>query len=203
MNDRYDDEEEGDERLDEFLCEYVDGTMEAGVRASFEEYLAQNPDLAAHVRGLVLTRSLLCSHRECAHAPSTLQRRLQIEIARDQMGTTPDTVPVGGLGRFATFTSVVGFAVLLGAVVGTSFVRGNLPGGDDPAYTVRTEKGSVASDAHGHASAVRPPRVAVASFGIMGPANAMPTLGSSLAVTPISGSDSLSARALRRSGANP
>lgn len=203
MNDRYDGEEEGDERLDEFLCEYVDGTMEAAARASFEEYLAQNPDLAAHVRGLVLTRSLLCSQRACAHAPSTLQRRLQIEIARDQLGTPADAVPVGGLGRFATFTSVVGFAVLLGAAVGTSFVRGSRPGDGDSSYVSRTEKRSVASDAHGHTGRIRPPHVAVASFGIIGPANIMPVLGSSRSMTPISGSDSLSAHALRRTGSVP
>lgn len=62
----------GDDRpyawLDEWLCEYVDGTMDPPLRAVFEEYMRANPDLKAHVERLEETRDLLC---QCGRMPST------------------------------------------------------------------------------------------------------------------------------------
>jgi anti-sigma factor RsiW len=48
------------EWLDEWLCEYVDGTMDPSVEAVFEQYVEANPELKAHVQRLRQTRELLC-----------------------------------------------------------------------------------------------------------------------------------------------
>jgi hypothetical protein len=48
------------EWLDEWLCEYVDGTMDPALEIVFEEYVEANPDLKAHVERLQETRQLLC-----------------------------------------------------------------------------------------------------------------------------------------------
>jgi len=48
------------EWLDEWLCEYVDGTMDPSVEAVFEQYVEANPELKAHVERLRQTRELLC-----------------------------------------------------------------------------------------------------------------------------------------------
>jgi anti-sigma factor RsiW len=45
--------------LDEWLCEYVDGTMDPSLEAVFEQYVEANPKLKAHVRRLRQTRDLL------------------------------------------------------------------------------------------------------------------------------------------------
>jgi anti-sigma factor RsiW len=46
--------------LDEWLCEYVDGTMDPSLEAVFEQYVEANPELKAHVERLQKTRDLLC-----------------------------------------------------------------------------------------------------------------------------------------------
>jgi len=44
------------EWLDEWLCEYVDGTMDPSVEAVFEQYVEANPELQAHIERLRQTR---------------------------------------------------------------------------------------------------------------------------------------------------
>ena len=46
--------------LDEWLCEYVDGTMDPALAFIFEQYVEANADLKAHVESLRETRELLC-----------------------------------------------------------------------------------------------------------------------------------------------
>jgi len=58
--DRPDDGAPSYEWLDEWLCEYVDGTMDPSVEAVFEQYVEANPELKAHVERLRQTRELLC-----------------------------------------------------------------------------------------------------------------------------------------------
>ena len=52
--------------ISEWLCEYVDGTMDPSMQAVFEEYMEANPELADHVERLCRTRTLLseCQCRE-------------------------------------------------------------------------------------------------------------------------------------------
>ena len=69
--------------LDEWLCEYVDGTIDPVVRQALEEYMQVNPALAGHVERLRQTRNLLCCYG-CRHqAPKSLQPRLQRRLASE------------------------------------------------------------------------------------------------------------------------
>jgi anti-sigma factor RsiW len=52
--------------LNEWLCEYVDGTMDPSLRRVFEKYVEANPDLKAHIERLRHTRELLC---RCSQSP--------------------------------------------------------------------------------------------------------------------------------------
>ncbi len=74
--------------LDEYLCEYVDNTMDPCVRKVFEEYLVVDPVLAEHVKQLRHTRELLFHYGCRHHAPSGLQvrlrQRLGLEMIRSQ-----------------------------------------------------------------------------------------------------------------------
>ena len=45
--------------LDEFLVEYVDGTIDPVVSKALEEYMAANPRLVSHVENLKYTRDIL------------------------------------------------------------------------------------------------------------------------------------------------
>ena len=51
--------------LDEFLCEYVDGTMDPDVRVVFEEYLAENPEVAQQVECMRHARMMLRCSSDC------------------------------------------------------------------------------------------------------------------------------------------
>ncbi|MFB6247675.1 MAG: anti-sigma factor [Salinibacter sp.] len=53
------------EWIDEWLCEYVDGTMDPSLEAVFEQYVEANPELEAHIKRLQQTRDLLC---ECGRS---------------------------------------------------------------------------------------------------------------------------------------
>jgi anti-sigma factor RsiW len=65
--------------LDEWLCEYVDGTMDPSLEAVFEQYVEANPELKAHIQRLEETRDLLC---ECG-----LPRDPSPDAERDRCGT--------------------------------------------------------------------------------------------------------------------
>lgn len=95
--------------LDEFLCEYVDGTMDPVVREVFEEYVRDNPDLAEHVQCLCDARDALvhsaCSCRLKADFIDRLRRRLSVEQARADRSILPEMV--SQLGYLAAFTSAL------------------------------------------------------------------------------------------------
>jgi len=95
--------------LDEFLCEYVDGTMDPVVREVFEEYVRDNPDLAEHVKCLCEAREALihssCACRLKADFLERLRRRLTVEQARTEKTVLPDIV--SQLGYLAAFTSAL------------------------------------------------------------------------------------------------
>lgn len=75
--------------LDEFLCEYVDGTMDPVVRRVFEDYLHQNPQLIEHIECLRHTRSMLCLYGCRMRAPDALQERLHARLARESVSCEP------------------------------------------------------------------------------------------------------------------
>ncbi|PSQ75835.1 MAG: hypothetical protein BRD33_03820 [Bacteroidetes bacterium QH_6_63_17] len=61
------------EWLDEWLCEYVDGTMDPSMEAVFEQYVEANPELKAHVERLRKTREILCGCDAPGSEPSDLE----------------------------------------------------------------------------------------------------------------------------------
>jgi anti-sigma factor RsiW len=61
------------EWLDEWLCEYVDGTMDPSMEAVFEQYVEANPELKAHVERLQKTREILCGCDAPESEPSDLE----------------------------------------------------------------------------------------------------------------------------------
>ena len=84
MEEGYEHSEENDfAHLDEWLCEYVDGTIDPIVREALEEYMQANPALASHVESLMETRHLLCNFG-CKHkAPSRLQPLLRYRLENE------------------------------------------------------------------------------------------------------------------------
>ncbi|MEF8816837.1 MAG: hypothetical protein V5A58_08605 [Salinibacter sp.] len=69
------------EWLDEWLCEYVDGTMDPSVEAVFEQYVEANPELKAHVERLRQTRELLCGCE--GEKPESSLTATAVEVERD------------------------------------------------------------------------------------------------------------------------
>ena len=104
--------------LDEFLCEYADGTMDPSVQKVFEEYLLANPQLADHAEQLRCTHQLLCHHGCRLRAPEGLQarvrQRLSCEMMQAQRGPlTKATLHLGTLTLFASVTVVMLVAGML------------------------------------------------------------------------------------------
>ena len=99
--------------LDEWLCEYVDGTIDPVVCKALEEYMEHNHRLASHVERLRETRHLLCKYGCSYQAPSGLQPRLRRRLASEII---QEAQPLLGnsltpLMTVATLTSL--FAILL------------------------------------------------------------------------------------------
>jgi anti-sigma factor RsiW len=69
--------------LTDFLCDYVDGTMEPQARELFEECLGANPELAAHVAQLKGARRTLCRYGAGLSAPSDLHDALHARLRSD------------------------------------------------------------------------------------------------------------------------
>ena len=66
--------------MDEFLCEYVDDTMDYSVRVVFEECVESDSRLARQVRRLRGTRQLLCEYR--SRIPMGLRSRVRKRLSR-------------------------------------------------------------------------------------------------------------------------
>jgi len=119
------------EWLDEWLCEYVDGTMDPSLEAVFEKYVEANPDLKAHVERLQKTRELLCNCGLPANASPDVEDEVCPEVdcdvprgpkAEDERGRGRPLATVGRL-------SPVAAALIVGFLVG-AMVVGPLPSTD-------------------------------------------------------------------------
>ncbi|MEM6336813.1 MAG: hypothetical protein AAF752_09605 [Bacteroidota bacterium] len=77
--------------LDEYLADYVDGTMDPDVQAVFEELLFTQPEIADHVEYLKLVRSQLCKlGDQCSCvAPIGFEARLNREIECEMIQERP------------------------------------------------------------------------------------------------------------------
>ena len=107
--------------LDEWLCEYVDGTIDPVVREALEEYMQANPVLASHVESLMETRHLLCNFG-CKHkAPSRLQPLLRYRLENEIL---EEAQPVLGgysipLATMAALTSIAALLLILASSTNT------------------------------------------------------------------------------------
>lgn len=110
--------------LDEFMCEYVDGTMDPAARRAFEEYLSTDPALARQVAHLRRTRSLLCHHGCQMPASEEVRQRMRRRLATEMMRTQPPffTEAVNRLGTFAIVASVMSITLLAGMLVGVELL---------------------------------------------------------------------------------
>ena len=137
--------------LDEWLCEYVDGTIDPAVCKALEEYMQHNEALAAHVERLREARQLLCKYGCSYQAPSGLQPRLRRRLATE---IVQESQPfLGGSGThlitLATLTSVVAI-LLIFAASGEAIAPSTLP--------VATQKSIVKDEVPLKAQAVTPNR---------------------------------------------
>jgi anti-sigma factor RsiW len=117
------------EWLDEWLCEYVDGTMDPSLEAVFEKYVEANPDLKAHIERLQETRELLCN---CG-APRDAAPDVKAEVCREAECDLPEappgperaTAPERPIAAFGLVSSVAA-ALIVGFLIG-AMVVGPLP----------------------------------------------------------------------------
>ena len=123
------------EWLDEWLCEYVDGTMDPSVEAVFEQYVEANPGLKAHVERLRQTRELLCG----CDAPDDPLAGSRVEVREEpeeNLLQSSPTLPDRARGRPALTVGIVS-SIAVALVVG--FLAGSVlvdPAAFSPAPTV-------------------------------------------------------------------
>jgi anti-sigma factor RsiW len=117
------------EWIDEWLCEYVDGTMDPSLEAVFEQYVEANPELKAHVERLQQTRDLLCECGRSADPTADVEPAACPETACDEPASsapaseTERTRPVVALG----VVSSIAVAFALGLLVGATMVTPTAP----------------------------------------------------------------------------
>ena len=125
--------------LDEWLCEYVDGTIDPVVCKALEEYIQQNPELAMHVARLKEARHLLCQYGCSYQAPHGLQPRLRRRLATEIVEESKPLLGTAGvhLISLATITSVV--AMILIFAVPTESTPTEPPGQTAQTETVQPQ----------------------------------------------------------------
>ncbi len=74
-----------DSLLDEFIVDYVDGTMDVATRSAFETYLHGHPDLFEQVHRMREIRSMMCGLNCGCMAPPGFQARLRNKLACEMM----------------------------------------------------------------------------------------------------------------------
>jgi hypothetical protein len=178
-----------DDQLDELLCEYVDGTMDPAVKLVFEEYLEENPDLAAHVRCLCETRNMLCRIGECGCATAT-QTQLRVRLASELARRNRSTAAVWSrLGNVAFLTSTVGLVLILGMMAGISVVQQTLVTGTQETAEAEIPAASMAipTDAHGfiRQSMRLESLPEISQTGIAGPVTSLPVVAGQGYMTPL------------------
>jgi anti-sigma factor RsiW len=120
--------------LDEWLCEYVDGTMDPSVEAVFEQYVEANPELKAHVRRLRQTRELLCgcdAPNACSADPQWEGREAE-EALHEATAVRPKETE-GRAAAVAGLVTSVAVALVVGFLAGSVLVD---PATFSPAPTV-------------------------------------------------------------------
>ena len=123
--------------LDEWLCEYVDGTIDPVVCEALEEYMQHNEALASHVERLREARHLLCQYGCSYQAPSGLQPRLRRRLATEIVQESQPFMGISSthLMTLATITSVVAILLIFGSSRGTG--DASLAGSAAPAMAIQ------------------------------------------------------------------
>ena len=111
--------------IDEWLCEYVDGTMDPALEAVFTSYVEANPDLKSHVEELQQTRELLGQCRfsdppSADQACTDVRDHVESDLLRSRLSMQE---ALGGHPQFATgliFSMLT--ALVVGLVVGATVV---------------------------------------------------------------------------------
>lgn len=110
------------EWLDEWLCEYVDGTMDPSLEAVFEQYVEANPELKAHVKRLQETRELLCNCGLPKEPVPDLAIEGNPEGEHDAPPVSaPETaqhLPLTAFGFVSSVTAALVIGFLMGAMIG-------------------------------------------------------------------------------------
>lgn len=108
--------------LNEWLCEYVDGTMDPSLRRVFDEYVEANPELKAHVERLRHTRELLCqcSRRSQQEASDEVRARVQEQIECDMLRTPGSLRDVVRERPVTAFASTLMVALVVGMFAGAT-----------------------------------------------------------------------------------
>ena len=120
-----DGDEPGYQWLDEWLCEYVDGTMDPSLNAVFEQYVEANPELKAHVQRLKETRDLLCNCGLSEEPPPDVEANVRREVQGDmrQSASSDAHSARGPIVARVGFVSSVTAALVIGVLVGAVVVR--------------------------------------------------------------------------------
>lgn len=114
--------------IDEWLCEYVDGTMDPALEAVFTSYVEANPQLKEHIEELQQTRDLLkqCRHvpGECTspdHACTEVCNQVESDLLCSKLSLREalDQRPQFTAGLFASVIT----ALVIGVVVGATVIR--------------------------------------------------------------------------------
>lgn len=94
--------------LDEYICEFVDGTMDASVRSAFEDYLEANPNVARHVERIIETRDILqaCAD-QCPCLDDDFQKRLKCAVENECVPEAESAVWLDRLTGVVLTTSAV------------------------------------------------------------------------------------------------
>lgn len=179
-----------DDQLDELMCEYVDGTMDAAVRAAFEELLAADPELADQAHCLCRTRALLSSYG-CRHSTQDIEAeircRVAMELSREQHLQAALTDRLSGV---AVVTSVACVLMLIGVMAGMSvFSEPSVEGAQLAVEETFGAEGEYVSavDAHGALTSGALPldRLSAAtSSRAVAPVRVLPVISASSSMTP-------------------
>ena len=115
------------EWLDEWLCEYVDGTMDPSVEAVFEQYVEANPELRAHIERLRQTRELLCGCEDTGASPHTAPMEAAREAEADpHRDAAPELFASGETSRSVValgLASSIAVALVVGFLAGSMLVE--------------------------------------------------------------------------------
>lgn len=108
--------------LDEYLTEYVDGTMDPAMREAFEEYLEANPELVEHICYLNDVRCVLGQLNCSCRAPAGVQSRVRQLISCEMLDSegSPKTMETKQF-----YTLAVAAAAVVLVSVGTVVLYSN------------------------------------------------------------------------------